>query len=399
MDKQSLMVGAPSSGGMPVAMPVAQTVPASASAGANLPVATTVAAAMPSAPPLASLSDQFSNLQVEVEESGEPPKLQGTYETASAPPADANFYTAEELKVLQSQAVPVDVCTSASFEGQLPTVQTAVPVVQAQPVLTTSVGVPIYTQQTRSTAITEQDGSEGVKSCDPCLTTVPEIMNFLNTYNARPRLACHVHGYHRERRHRTVHYTDDEGNRRTRREEYWETITDFDYKIDLTDFIFPFGYIQSTESGQSVPQLIESYLADGNMLKTLQMKKEIGFNFDALRGMVYGYIRSLGWRRGLTVSFPKANASTRIWSKNKLSTMWENCFCRCLCHVTIIPCIVMRCYRGDCSSNGSQQQGIRSFFQIQYHPLQVFEVIRPQLWCTGWSGAQMAAELIRNVFW
>jgi hypothetical protein len=70
-----------------------------------------------------------------------------------------------------------------------------------------------------------------------------------------------------------------------------------------------------------------------------------------------------------------------------------------LCHLTIIPCIVMRCYRGDCSSEGSKEEAVRSMFKIQYHPLQVFEMIRPRLWCTGWSGAQRAMELFRDVFW
>ena len=138
-------------------------------------------------------------------------------------------------------------------------------------------------------------------------------------------------------------------------------------------------------------------------------------------------IRSLGWRRGLDVSFPKANYTVRTWSSNKLSNMWENTCCWCLCHVTIIPCIAMRCYR-DCG--GHKEQGVRSVFRIDYHPLQVchscvsheielcscpsqridldclrdgtfqvFEMIRPRLWCKGWSGMSMVCELYRDLFW
>jgi hypothetical protein len=107
-------------------------------------------------------------------------------------------------------------------------------------------------------------------------------------------------------------------------------------------------------------------------------------------------IRSLGWRRGLSISFPKANYTVRVWSSNALSNMWENSCCWCLCHVTIIPCIVMRCYR-DCG--GHKETGVRSVFRIDYHPVQVFEMIRPRLWCKGWSGMQMAMELYRDMFW
>jgi hypothetical protein len=65
-----------------------------------------------------------------------------------------------------------------------------------------------------------------------------------------------------------------------------------------------------------VPELIEKYLADGNLLKTLQLTKDIGFDFGTLHSLVKGYVRSLGWRRGLEVSFPKANYTVRTWSSN-----------------------------------------------------------------------------------
>ena len=73
--------------------------------------------------------------------------------------------------------------------------------------------------------------------------------------------------------------------------------------------------------------------------------------------MVYGYIRSLGWRRGLTISFPKANYSVRVYHENWLSNLWENTCCSILCHLTILPCIFMRIYRGDCGCGGSRDSG------------------------------------------
>ena len=86
-----------------------------------------------------------------------------------------------------------------------------------------------------------------------------------------------------------------------------------------------------------MPDLCEGYVKDTNLLKTLRMDKEISFDFSSLSAMIHGYIRSLGWRRGLSVSFPKANHTVRVWSRNKLSAMWENCCCNVLCHITIIP--------------------------------------------------------------
>jgi hypothetical protein len=288
MDNSQLMSPGQLDSSLPVAQPVAGYAGHGNSAG--LPVAQSVAQAMPSAPPIASLRDQWSGqAQGQFEDHGAAPSGKSDYGCAMAPVAQANFYTPQEMQALQATAVPVDTF-QRNFDGP---VQTATPVAQvavaqAVPVFTTAVGVPIYPQEVRSLAETEQDGSEGVKSSDECLSNVPEIMAFLNTYNARPRIACHVHGYHRERRHRTERYTDDEGNERERRVEcvsyrtlhlhscrcqyyaacpfelrlhtplrYWETVTDFDYKIDMTQFIFPYGYIQSVTPGMAVPQLVE----------------------------------------------------------------------------------------------------------------------------------------------
>jgi len=150
------------------------------------------------------------------------------------------------------------------------------------------------------------------------------------------------------------------------------------------------------DKGQDVAALIAAYLSDDNKLKTLEMSKEIAFDFNSLSAMIHGYVRSLGWRRGLDVSFPKANYTVRVWSSNCLSNAWENCCCNVLMHITIVPCIVMRCYR-DCG--GHKETGIRSVFRIDYHALQVFEMIRPRLWCKGWSGMDLAMEMYRDAFW
>ena len=68
-------------------------------------------------------------------------------------------------------------------------------------------------------------------------------MKFLHTHNSRPHVAARIHGYHTERRTREVRRVDAEGNERWETEVFYVTVTDFDYRIDLTRFIFPFGYI------------------------------------------------------------------------------------------------------------------------------------------------------------
>lgn len=78
----------------------------------------------------------------------------------------------------------------------------------------------------------------------------------------------------------------------------------------------------------------------------------------------------------------------------------ENCCVKVLCHLTVVPCILMRLYRGDfCCQADHAEEDLRSFFRIPYAPIQVFESIRPMLWCPGFSGAALAMEILRDVFW
>ena len=181
-----------------------------------------------------------------------------------------------------SGAVPVGIVL------ELQQVATAV----AQPLFTTSTGMPVLnTVQMASPAQTAYDGWSGIKSCDPCLQgDINQLMLFFNTHNSRPLLGVRVHGWHRERRSRQRRVEDGDGKhhcvplrtshpRSTRRlhaqprlcvshvrtsapcasmrsraplrlscatartvdetEHYWVTVDDFDYKIDISSFIFP----------------------------------------------------------------------------------------------------------------------------------------------------------------
>ena len=226
MDNQGLLSAPPSDAvpspaPMAVPSPAGMPVPSPAAAppAASAPSAASVAEAMPSAPPLESLRDTYSaGASGNFEDHGAAPSEGGWGGVhAGEQQVQGSFYSPQEVQVLQAQAVPVDTFqlgkggaapSAEPVPMAVPVAQTMTPVATAVPVLTTAVGMPIYAASDKSTAATEQDGSSGVKSSDPLLTSVPEILKFLDTYNTRPRVAARVHGYHRERRHRTVTRTD-----------------------------------------------------------------------------------------------------------------------------------------------------------------------------------------------
>ena len=106
---------------------------------------------------------------------------------------------------------------------------------------------------------------------------------------------------------------------------------------------------RSSTGGGALGVLASALPKYSDIKKAKELEEATGQTFKrALKSMVYGYIRSLGWRRGLSVSFPRANYTVRCYEANWLSNLWENPCCFCLCHVTLVPCLAMRIYRGDC---------------------------------------------------
>jgi len=379
-----------------------------------------VSAVMPNLPPPGV--DQYSSFASYSTEHPEEAGRHHTHQHAEHADATASlpmgtpvaFFTDEQIAVLNQQPAPVDYFSKSHVRAGVPPVgevaNAGLPVAQsaavavAHPVLSTASGFRVLdtTVAGVSGAKTAYDGWSGLKSCDGRLqSNVDELLLFFNTHNSRPLVGCRIHGWHNETRHRRRRVEGRDGKHHWETETYIERVTDFDYKVDLTQFIYPYGYITSVDENRlSVPELMHKYVNDANLLKSVAMKKEVQFDFNTLHAMVYGYLRSLGWRRGLTISFPKANHSVRVYNENWLSNMWENACINCLCHITIVPCILMRIYRGDCCGQEDHaEEDVRSFFRINYAAVQVFEAIRPALWCPGFSGAAFAMELLRDVFW
>ena len=49
---------------------------------------------------------------------------------------------------------------------------------------------------------------------------------------------------------------------------------------------------------------------------------------------------------------------------------------------------------GESKAGSSRQACVKSAFRIPYHHAQLFQVIAPQLWCPGWSGAAVAMDAL-----
>jgi len=253
------------------------------------------------------------------------------------------------------------------------------------PVMTTAVGVPVIDVATAgvSKASVEFDAWQGIKSGDARVQTdLDEMMLFFNTHNTRPVVSMRVEAFHFDKQIRqeadTQLFNGNDG------QEFTTTniqVADFVTSIDLTYLIFPFGYLQSVdEKGPTVKQLFEKFAKDGNMLKALEMSKEVHFDFEALAMLVKHFLSAvMGVSVNVDVTFPMMNKTVRIYSKNCCSSMVSSSTCSLGCQLLCVPYVCTMLYRGDCGGEQHVVQDIRSVFKILYEPSQVLELIIPQL--------------------
>ena len=120
------------------------------------------------------------------------------------------------------------------------------------------------------------------------------------------------------------------------------------------------------------------------------MQKYVQFDFNTLHDLIVNYIRGqLGWHGNLTVDFPAANRSVRIWTVTPCSYCWESkCISYLLgCFTLGLYCCIMQCVRSS-----HEQKEVCSFWRIDYSPYQVFhECIKSQLRVSrSWHGGTIS---------
>jgi len=127
------------------------------------------------------------------------------------------------------------------------------------------------------------------------------------------------------------------------------------------------------------------------------MEKSIQFDFRALGSLVESHIRGqLGWYRGLTVSFPRANHHVRIYQNNVCSRLWEDDCSRCMlgCATVGVYCCVAWCIQ-----SAHTQSGIASVWEIDCSARQVFfEAVQRQLYTT-YHGRRVLDYYGNEPFW
>ena len=72
-------------------------------------------------------------------------------------------------------------------------------------------------------------------------------------------------------------------------------VSDFKYKVDLTQFVYPYGYIASVDENHlTVPQLLQKFVNDTNKLKSSRWRSMCAATFMRSTAWVGPIARSAG---------------------------------------------------------------------------------------------------------
>ncbi|KAJ3096173.1 hypothetical protein HDU97_006179 [Phlyctochytrium planicorne] len=203
---------------------------------------------------------------------------------------------------------------------------------------------------TASTAKFERT-TEGVQSTDPILQENPdELFRFFLTHLIeKPGMSVHVQGTHQESHTVTETTTNSDGSTSTSTRTETRTVTDFTYYINADGYILPDwtavfalpkkGATSQTQNVRaigahmpeySVPpgqfrEALEEFTRSKNLLKEIQMEKEIPWDYNSLRMSITTAVRLTGYWGSVSVTFPRKNYKMAVFSSSAISEISRSC--------------------------------------------------------------------------
>lgn len=147
-----------------------------------------------------------------------------------------------------------------------------------------------------------------------------------------------------------------------------------EFEVDLSSYVLPHGKLTSMEKKVSIDDILETYCACENKLKSLGVKKHLEFNLKALFRLIEAYFRSKLSYSNIQCSAKVSNTSIRVTSSEGYPRMWESQTGRVLTSVSVVGGLAMAI-----QGLGVRRKSIRSTFSIPYSVIQIFKVVVDQL--------------------
>ena len=186
-------------------------------------------------------------------------------------------------------------------------------------------------------------GEGGVYSNDQILDhDAEELWRFLTSNLNPPRVAIRLFGSHTETRTRTLTSTVG-GTTTIRTEDYTLSVTDFDFRVDVSNYVLPQGFRIVTLSRDrlgepaSVRDTLEEYTSSRNVFKELRLEKHVVWDYDRVVQLLADLVRS-STRHGVhvKVGFPKQDSRVSVFASNGYSRAWHSTLVQVLCVLTCL---------------------------------------------------------------
>ncbi|KAJ3115678.1 hypothetical protein HDU96_000226 [Phlyctochytrium bullatum] len=194
--------------------------------------------------------------------------------------------------------------------------------------------------------------ANGVVSHDELLQSNPdELYRFLMTHLLEPPvMTCHIRGEHTEYHTVTETTTNSDGSTSTTTRTESKTVEDFSFNINVSPLIMPDWHVvfalpkdahkqqrnMVRDAGAHMPvstnesglfrQTLEEFTQSQNLLKEIQLEKEIVWDYAGLRTALETAIRQTGYRETIRINFHRQNHIIRVHSSHVLSRMAQSCW-------------------------------------------------------------------------
>ncbi|CAG8675336.1 5762_t:CDS:2 [Dentiscutata heterogama] len=169
--------------------------------------------------------------------------------------------------------------------------------------------------------------TEGVTSFDHKLNTDAEsLYRFFVARNDKPQMA--ITGYHTESIDDSYYTTDSDGNSRRVDQSRNVEVIDFKLTIDLSNYILPTGVMYTIPKKNHPPveimQILREYVEHENLLKEIEMRKVVIWDYESLTRAISSTIRQQGFRNDIRITYPLRNHIVKVQSDHKLAHFLRN---------------------------------------------------------------------------
>ncbi|CAG8577382.1 3659_t:CDS:2 [Diversispora eburnea] len=220
-----------------------------------------------------------------------------------------------------------------------------------------------------------ETSDQGVTSLDSKINSeVESLHRFFIAHNDKPQMAIKIHGYYTNYETENYSYTDSNGQIKTSSRTKEIEVTDFKFTFDLTNYITPYGKLHIIPNkkylNMDIMEFLREYVENKNLLKEIEMRKVVIWDYDSLTKAISSVIRQQGYNNTLRITYPIRNYIVKVQSDHKFSKLMKSKWFNILC---IISCLWIILWPLTWLYKKSYKDQLRSDFQINISPRDWFQ--------------------------